>query len=252
MEKKKIFNFHSTKKFDLWVTGLSNKLFLINYRFFDLNSKMNGSLSNVMFFPASFSTAVTLPLILLVGNADTKLRIILNCLKIIWFFTFQTSFLKKWIVTQQIKKKNSGFVLQTKTVKAYSYDRLFYYVLTILPYLRVSYGTERGALVTDGLGGLTFTVDDITFFSHYLDEKHVEWDKKFLFSFQWVDKLRIKSKFSGWFFFLPFIRGMLFWVLWSSIGLKCHWGHSGWMEFSKFSSTVINSNSIFFKKNFKF
>jgi len=50
-------------------------------------------------------------------------------------------------------------------------------------------------LVTDGLGTLTFAIDDITFFSHYLEEKHVEWDKKFLFSFRWVDKFRIKNNF---------------------------------------------------------
>ena len=252
MEKKIIFTLSDKKKFDFRLAGVADKLFLVNYRFFDLNSKMNGSLNNIMFFPNSFSTAVTLPLILTVGNVDAKLWIILNCLRIIRFFTFQTSFLKKWIITQQIKKKNSGFVLQTKTVKSYSYDWLFYYVLTILPYLRVSYGTERGALVTDGLGTLTFAIDDITFFSHYLEEKHVEWDKKFLFSFRWVDKFRVKNNFIWRFFFLPFIWGMFFWILWSSMGLRCNWGHSGWMEFSKFSSTVVNSTPIFFKKNFKF
>lgn len=237
---------------DFKVTGVFCKLFLINYWFFDLNTKLNGSAWNVGFLPDTLLIYVSLPLLLFAGNTDTKLKIIVNCLWVIKFFTFQKSFLKKWIVMQQIKKKNSGFVLQTKCVWSYSYDWLFYYIITILPYLWVSYGIERGALITDGWGALGFTIDDITFFAHYFDEKYVEWDKKFMFSFWWVAK-RMWSCFTYWrFFLLPFVRGMIFWLLWSSIGLKCIWGHSGWMEFSKFSSTVINSDHIFFWKNFKF
>jgi hypothetical protein len=228
------------------------KFFLYHYRFFDINSKSNGTFKNLKFFPISFNSQVSLPLILNYGNPNSRLKILVNCLKILRFFTFQKSFLKKKLVLQQIKKKNSGFVIQTWTFSIDSFDRFYYYSLTILPYMWISYGLEKCVLITDVMGNLTFATDDITFFHHYLDEKHLDWDKQFFFSFNWYFKKIKKLPSKIFFFFLPFIKGLLSRLLWSSICFNCNRGHGGWLPFSKFSKTIFFNNSVFFAKNFWF
>ena len=226
------------------------KSFLQINRYFDLKTKTNGNLNNLLFFPINFNSQVTLPLVLTFGNSTSKLKLVLICLNIIQLFTNQKSFLKKRLVMQQIKKKNSGFIIQTKTFKQSSFDNLYYYMLTILPYMRVSYGIEWCAIVTDGQGTLTFALNDITFFAQHLDEKHLSWERKFFFSFEWVTKIINKKKKR--FFFLPFIKCMLDRVLWSSINFWCNRGHGGWTTFSKFSKTIFFYNNLFFSKNFRF
>lgn len=236
------------------ITGKSfiTKFFLNHYRFFDINNKTNGNLNNINFLPKSFNLQVSLPLILDFGNINVKVKILMNCLWIIKFFTFQKSFLKKRIILQQIKKKNSGFVIQSWTFWVESFDRFFYYALTIIPYLRLSYGLDWSILLSDTQGNLSIAIDDITFFSHYIDEKHLDWDKQFFFSFSWVYKNKIKLPKKVLFFWLPFIWDLISWILWSSLAFNCVRGHSGWLPFSKFSKTIFFNNDIFFSKSFRF
>lgn len=236
------------------VTGKSfiTKFFLSHYRFFDLNSKTNGNLKNINFLPKSFNSQVSLPIIINFGNLNSKVKILINCLRIIKFFTYQKSFLKKRLVLQQIKKKNSGFVIQSWTFKIESFDRFFYYALTILPYLRISYGSDRPVLLSNTQGNLSIAIDDITFFSHYIDEKHLDWDKQFFFTFNWVYKKKIIFPTKIEFFKLPFIKALISWILWSSLCFNCNRGHPGWLPFSKFSKTVFFNNTTFFSKNFRF
>lgn len=232
--------------------SFSIKFFFQNYRYFDIKTKSNGTINWVNFLPTNFKYQVTLPLILDYGNSNFKLWTVLECLNIIKFFTFQKSFLKKKLVLQQLKKKNSGFVLQSCVKKSYSYIWFYYFILTIIPYMKVSYGTERCSILSNIDGNISFSLDDIAYFSHYLDEKYLEWDKIFYFSFQWVFwKFNHKNKNMN-FFILPFVKSMLTWLLWSSLSLQCLWGHGGWLNFSRFPSVVFHSNSNFFAKNYKF
>jgi hypothetical protein len=119
--------------------------------------------------------------------------------------------------------------------------------------MKISYGSERCVILSNSEGNISFSLDDIAFFSHYLNEKHLEWDKKFYLSFQWNFKT-LNNKVSKVikFFTLPFIKSMVTRLLWSSLSLKCLRGHGGWLNFSKFPSVVFFSNSNFFSKNFKF
>jgi len=111
MKKQKL----SEINLNLTISGKSclTKFFLYHYRFFDINNKSNGTLKNLKFLPNNFNSQVSLPLILNYGNSNSRIKILINCLRIINFFTFQKSFLKKKLSLQQIKKKNSGFVIQT-------------------------------------------------------------------------------------------------------------------------------------------
>ncbi len=237
---------------DLRNSSVNSNFFLQNYRYFDLTLKTNGTLNNITFLPEKFNSNISLPLILAHGNNTSKIKIILTCLRIIKLFTFQKSFIKKWLVFQQIKKKNSGFVLQTKTFSSTSFERFYYYILTIFPYLRVSYGSSANIFLSDILGVITFNLADITYFSNFLKEKHLDWERQFIFFFNWVAKKKISKSKKIKFFFINFIQGMVNRVLWSSLGLRCSRGHGGWVEFSKFSKTIFYENTKFFQKNFWF
>lgn len=249
MTEKKHFDLFEHENFSGY--SFCIKFFFQNYRYFDIKTKSNGTLNRTNYLPNNFKYQTTLPLILDYGNLNFKLRTVLQCLNIIKFFTYQKSFLKKKLILQQLKKKNSGFVLQSKVSRSYSFIRFYYFILTIIPYMKVSYGIDWCVILSNLQGNMSFGLDDIAFFSHYLNEKHLEWDKKFYFSFQWVYKKNFSNLKSN-FFFLPFIKSMLNRLFWSSLSLKCFRGHGGWLTFSKFPLVVFNSNSKFFSKNFKF
>lgn len=250
MEKK--YFYEEQTFYDLWGSSSRSNFFLQHYRYFDLNTKMNGSLNNIKLLPEKFTSNVSLPLVLPQGNNNFKLKTILTCLRVIKLFTFQKSFIKKRLVFQQIKKKNSGFVLQTKTRDYQSFQWFYYYILTIFPYLWISHGAETNIFLSDTLGVISFNLVDVTYFSHLLQEKHLEWERQFTFIFSWNSKHCLSLPRKASFLSLNFIWGMIYWVLWSSLGLKCNWGHGGWLEFSKFSKTIFFSNSKFFMKNFWF
>lgn len=252
MRKNKYLSINNNKLESIQGKSFITKFFLINYRFFDLNNKCNGGLKNISFFPKSFNSQVSLPIYFESGNINFKVKILLNCLRIIKFFTFQKSFLKKKIIMEQVKKKNAGFVIQSRTFRLESFNRFFYYALTILPYLKLSYGFDRSKLLSDTQGNLSLAIDDITFFSHYINEKHLEWERQFFFTFSWVYKRKIKLPKRNFFFFLPFIKDLISWLLWGGLCFTCYRGHSGWLPFAKFSKTIFFNNLNFFSKNYRF
>lgn len=241
---------NKTNKIDLRTASLGSKLFFQNYRYFDILTKTNGSLNLSQYYPDNFKISVTLPVIIESGTPLSWLKFILNCLKIIRFFTFQKSFLKKKIDLQQLKKWNSGFVLISSSNKDFSYNWFFYYILTILPYLWISYLNEMGTILSDIRGNISFHLNDISFFANFLDKKHIEWDWQFSFFFSWEKNIKVPNRLI--FFKLPFVEGMLKWIFWSSLGLSCVWGHGGWLTFTKFSTVIFHSNKLFFGWNFRF
>jgi hypothetical protein len=186
------------------------------------------------------------------GTSDTKIKLLLNCLRVIWFFSFQKSMIKKRLKLQQIKKKNSGFILATNLFYNVSFRQLPFIIFTILPYLKMSYGRERSNVLSNPQGELSLAVSDITFFSHYLNEKHVEWDRQFNFSFSFKNKKISRRLWNAYFFHSTLLQGFLKRLFWSALTLNCNRGHSGWLEFSKISNHVFLSNNYFFKWNFWF
>lgn len=227
------------------------KFFLKNNRYFDIKTKTNGTLNNLLLLPITFNSQVTLPIVLPRGSLNSRINVMLTCLYIINLFTNQTSFLKKKITLQQVKKKDSGFVLQSWTFRYYSFDKLYFYIITILPFMRVSYDIPRCNEVVDEQGSLTFALDDITYFANKLNDEQLGWQWQFFFSFWWVMR-RINCNTKKSFFFLPFIKNMVWRILWSSLSLRCKLGHGSWTNEIRFSKTMFFYNNLFFSKNFWF
>lgn len=244
--------FYQPTKFELNNFTWIYKFFLENYRYYDISIKSNGTFWSTIDLPQTFNSNVTLPLVSTQNDNTAKLKFLMQSLRLIWLFTFQKSFIKKKLILQQQKKKSSCYILQTKTTYNYSYNRFFYYLLTILPYTRLSYGYDKAIVVSDIQGCINFNILDLTFFSNIIKDKLIHWDRQINFSFNWILK-KIKNKRPNREFFIkiPFVKSMFFRLMWSSVGLKCSRGHGGWSTFSKFTKTVIYSNKIFFWKNFK-
>lgn len=231
-----------------WIT----KFYKINYWLFDIMAKTNGCLNHFQYFPKSNNLIITLPLITTQSDSTSKLKFLLHALKVIKLFTFQWSFILKKLILQQQKKKSSYYILRSKVHGNCSNWLLTDYILTIIPYTRVSYGFDWVTLISDSEGNIIFNITDLTYFSSLIKEKITNWDRQItvLFFLLWKKKLNCCRKF--FILNLSFIKILLSRIFWSSLSLACERGHGGWTTFSKFSKVVVHSNKIFFSKNFKF
>lgn len=251
---------HTRKEF--FVESFSNvlhnhnwigKIMLVKYWIFDMLSKTNGSLNQIKYFPSSFDSIVTLPLVSNQGDGVSKLKFLIYSLWVVKLFTFQSSFIWKKLLLQQQQKKSSCYILQSKVGKHLSNNRLFYYLFTIIPYLWISYGYDRLIVLSDPQGNINLSISELTCFTTFVDEKLSTWDRQILITFNWVWANNVPLFGNKLFFVgLPFIRNLLNWILWSSFSMTCGWGHGGWLSFSKFSKAAVYANKIFFSKNFKF
>ena len=229
------------------------KFFLENQWHYDIITKTNGTLNNKLSLPTKFQTLATLSLVSTESDSIGKLKFLIHSLRLIRFFTFQKSFIWKKLILQQKKKKSSCYVLQTIAKKNYSLQRLYYFLITIIPYMNVVYGYDWLILISDTKGNINFTTNDISFFSSFLEEKIIGWDRQITIIFSWMwESIKIISTRQNFFLNIPFIWNMFSRLLWSSLGLVCGWGHGGWLYFSKFSKGIIYSNKNLFNKNFKF
>jgi hypothetical protein len=71
------------------------KFFLKNNRYFDIKTKTNGVLNNLLFLPTTFNSQVTMPIVLPKGSLNSRINVMLICCYIINLFTNQATFLKK-------------------------------------------------------------------------------------------------------------------------------------------------------------
>jgi len=231
-----------------WIT----KFYKINYRLFDIMAKTNGCLNNFQYFPKSTKVIITLPLVTTQSDSSAKLKFLVHALRVIRLFTFQWSSILKKLVLQQQKKKNSCYILRTTSSGKYADWLLTDYILTIIPYTRISYGFDWAILISDSEGNIIFNITDLIFFSSLIKEKITNWDRQITILFNCFWQKKINSCTQTFFFNLPFVKTLFSRIFWSSLSLTCERGHGGWTIFSKFSKAVVHSNKIFFSKNFKF
>ena len=226
---------HTKKRLKLnWVKS-THEFFLQKVRLFDINAKTHSFCKNIIHNNLNFQGNISLPLVPLRVEGSSKIKWLFNSLKLTALFSEQKSFLKRTVSLQHQKKRSSGFVIGNKISPKYFLKTLYYFSLTILPFLSVS-SIEKFKLLSSTQGDFSFYLKDVSFFSHILDENFINWEKPIFFDFN------LKLKCNN-----ILISSLLKRIIWSSLGLQCFRGQTGWLLDHNLNKFVIEN-----KYNYKF
>lgn len=217
----------------------NNKYFFYNCRFFDLTSKLSLTQKTFEILPKSIFLWFFISSDFEYDEGDALAAFLFNSMKVLTFFSSQQSFLVKTkaTVTGSLKKWSSWYVLLAKSSNSPLNNVLSLLFLTFLPFAKNSLGLNKFKFLSSNNGNFSFFIKEIGYFSSMLDETYLDWHEKIYIDVQFKFKNLLKNN-NYWFNFL-FLKGMLQRVFWSSLGIVCSWGHSGWV-----------ANSIIWSENY--
>lgn len=211
---------------------------------FDLNCKFNGFFLKNKYLSLNLNIFFSTPFMPLVHENLVRIWLLLNSIKICKFFTHQNATIKKLLTTLKKTKKITIAIIQTKVWKQKSFTIMSEFNLMILPYLKFSSTIKQFWLFCDNTGGLSFFFNEIVFFTSFLDENFIGWNKNSIISmqlFSFFKKNIWLVKYLNFFFLIPFIFSMTARIIWSSLGFCCQWGHGGWSDFNFIKNLSITA-----------
>lgn len=223
-----------------------NKYYFFNIWNFDLNQKLSFSIKSFYLMPKNLLISFTTPCDYMWEEGDLLGLFLLNGLKILTFFSFQQAFLfwAKNKIFGSKKKKSSQYILKSISSNSFIFFSLYFLVITVFPYLRVTKTDSTLKLLSGNNGIFSFMIKDINYFSDQLDESYIDWEEKIFIS--------LNFWFSEWLFWrfwrFFFLKSMWNWLLWSSINVNCAWGHGGW-DYEKIIWHESLFNNFWLKKH---
>lgn len=224
----------------LKIIDFINKKFYQNTWIFDISTKSNNLITKIEQMPMSFYLNITLSLLPFYTDGINWIKLIVNSLKLLTIFSKKKSFLSEFLTIQWNKKRMQGVIIKTNNYYFYNFNILSTLSLIAFPYIWISEGLNKFLLLSDTTGNLTFAFSEISFLAKFLNENYIGWNKKI--NFNLVLKKNKKKHFLDKY---SFLISMLNWVWWSSISLRCVWGHGIFTN-----STLVNK--IFKNKFNKF
>lgn len=230
----KTFNLKLSNKF-FNKKNYMTKNFLFGVRLYDLKQKNYFIKSKELFSVLnSVSLNVSVPI-----HLSSNFWIILNSMKIISFLVYQKGNLTKLKNSKKKWLRENSSILSYWVTKKKNFFFLTDILVSFLPYLKISKNNFITDFLSDTEGNFFFTIKDLSFFSNLLDETFLNWDK--FFNINFIIKNNLKLFFFYWTCFN--------WIIWSSIGLVCWWGHGSWFNYSNIK--IRNYSSAFKKKLWK-
>ena len=207
---------------------------------FDLSLKTNSLQKSFTNYSVGSWAHITLSLNDISVKNQNSFNIITHSNKLIKFFSTQS--LKFFNLRA---KKNNKFFIKTRNYGINWLKPFVFCVQTLIPYLKASWGLNKFTLLSNDLGNFTFSFTDVSFFATKLDDFFLNWNRWIYVNFNILFKNVNYGSLLNKIIFKKFIflKGCWARIIWSSIGLKCSWGHGGWFK-------NIYINKIFFK-NYK-
>lgn len=221
-----------------------SKHFFFNLRVFDFPLKSNLLITKVEQLPNNFKIVVNLPLIPFYVEGVQWIKLIYNSLWLVSFFSKKQAALSKYWIIQKNKKRVSSAIIFSKNLSNFSFFTIPLLSLVTFPYIKISKGLSKFNLLSDSTGNLTFLIDEISYLSNKLDETYIGWNKSIL-----INLTLWKPKIYNNLYKFSFINFRINRLIWSSIGLKCIWGHGGFLHNSYVRKFYKNwKNKFIYKK----
>lgn len=198
------------------------KKFYNNLRVFDISLKSNTIITKIEQIPNSMQLNVTLPLLPLTAEGNSKLKIILNSLKLVSIFSRKKAYLKRYLTLQWNKKWSQGLIISSELKFLKNFNIISLLTLISFPYIRLSEGISKFLLLSDSSGNVSFSIREIAQLGDLLNEDFIGWNKNIQFN------LSFSRNTNNYFLTSPFLKNIYNWLLWSSVGLTCSRGHGSW------------------------